>query len=178
MPMVNFHSARILNPAQCPGFSYKKTQKGVDFVLCWKGGKSSIQSVRFDKKKFTSSEAKKWLEDHNIDYSNFEEAKLGESFMTFKDYLEEKNISKSSNWKEIGFFFDIDIEELNDFARNMGYDNFEELDMSISPADLYKQDKNKFYRELIKVIPEGSTIKGFTKDDLENTIKKLGKLKF
>lgn len=40
---------------------------GIDAILGYKkDGSSAIQSFRFDKKKFTPAEAKKWLKDHNL----------------------------------------------------------------------------------------------------------------
>lgn len=39
---------------------------GISVVLGIAGGKSEIQSVRFDRKKFTVAQARKWLEDHKM----------------------------------------------------------------------------------------------------------------
>lgn len=65
-PFPNEHAARQTDPAKYDSFSRKTLTRGVSAVLGIKGGKSEIQSVRFDRKVFAPDEARKWLKDHGF----------------------------------------------------------------------------------------------------------------
>lgn len=87
---VNEHSAAITKSknyvdfARKNDFYYKKSKnpadKGIDVIFGVKkekgprGGRSEIQSVRFDSTKWEAVNAQKWLEDHKIDYLDFKAA--------------------------------------------------------------------------------------------------------
>lgn len=69
MPFTKQYAARQFSPDKFVRFRYAKGKggKGVDFIYGFKkGGGSEIQSIRFDKKIFTSARAKKWLKVHGF----------------------------------------------------------------------------------------------------------------
>jgi len=74
--------------------------------------------------------------------------------------------NKNSNWWMFAEMFGIGKHDLNYFADLMGYDGFYDLDLSITPRWLYKQDPKKFIRNLKK-----SSMYAETLDD--KTIKEL-----
>lgn len=80
MPYANEHAARLHDPRKYDEFRRENDAggPGVDFIYgIWTEDgerKSEIQAIRFDAKKFTPSEAKKWLKDHDYDPIEFEEA--------------------------------------------------------------------------------------------------------
>jgi hypothetical protein len=78
---TKFHSARIKEPSQFNDFTYKKNAfgDGIDVVFGIKDGKTEVQSIRFNKNKFTEAEAKEWLKKHpDHKYISFEVATLKE----------------------------------------------------------------------------------------------------
>lgn len=77
MPYPSEHAARVLEPGQCDSFKRMNQGSGVSLILCIKNGKSSAQSYRFKKDKFTPEQAKAWLNKHNINYISFEKASEG-----------------------------------------------------------------------------------------------------
>jgi hypothetical protein len=68
MPFPSEHAARQLPPGNFDKFRREndKGGAGVHFIFGIKDGKSSVQSVRFDKSKFTVAEAKAWLSKHKM----------------------------------------------------------------------------------------------------------------
>ena len=58
------------------------------------------------------------------------------------------DVPKNSNWYRFAKKFDIGVLDLDKFASLMGLKNFKNLDISISPKDLFKRDKNKFNKAL------------------------------
>lgn len=82
MPYQNFHSARVKDPSE---FSEIKMLHETDTGIQIYGGKlksnpeggTTAQTYRFPKEKYTEEQAKKWLDDQNINYmkSEFEPAK-------------------------------------------------------------------------------------------------------
>ena len=79
-PYPNEHAARLKDPAQYEEFRREEDAggDGVDFIYGIKieDGEtvSEIQSVRFDSEDFTADEAMEWLEDHEMEPIEFEEA--------------------------------------------------------------------------------------------------------
>lgn len=71
MPFKNEHAARIKNPELYEEFARDndKFGNGIDAIygIRVRDGKrvSELQAIRFDKKKFTVAQAKKWLSDHD-----------------------------------------------------------------------------------------------------------------
>ncbi len=80
MPFPNEHAARLKTPGQFKRFRRENDRggPGVDFIFGIKdtdeGEVVILQSIRFDKEKFTVKQAKKWLDDHDFDPILFEEA--------------------------------------------------------------------------------------------------------
>lgn len=80
MPMRSEHSARLKSP---DGFEKFRRQNnkggpGVDFIFgITADGKTEIQAVRFDKKRFTPEAAREWLKKHDMSAIEFETAKKG-----------------------------------------------------------------------------------------------------
>ena len=78
MPYSNWHSARIRQPGRFVRIRVLWARKG---IMAYGGslktdprGGALISSIRFDRKKFTVSEAKKWLREHKYKYVKFEKA--------------------------------------------------------------------------------------------------------
>lgn len=75
MPFKNFHACRLRNPNKYDSFAYKngsieitenKKADGVFGIVTDENGKhTELQSVRFDKEKFTVDEAKTWCSDND-----------------------------------------------------------------------------------------------------------------
>lgn len=78
MPYPNEHSARILSPGSCTKeYGRQQIAPGISRVACKLKAnptKWGIQAYRFAKSKFTASEARKWLKDHDIKFTLFEPA--------------------------------------------------------------------------------------------------------
>ena len=67
MPFRSEHSARLKDPDQYEKFRRQndKFDGGIHAIFgVTEGGKAELQAIRFDAKKFTVSEAKKWLKEH------------------------------------------------------------------------------------------------------------------
>jgi hypothetical protein len=79
MPMENKHSARI-REVKAAGYVRVRTAKdefgtGIDVVYgVRRDNKAEVASIRFDAKKFSAAEAKKWLSEHDYKPIKFEEA--------------------------------------------------------------------------------------------------------
>ena len=78
MPFTNEHSLRLHDPKDYPKFRRITLTKGIDAVLGIKDDKSEIQSLRFDKDKFSPAEAKEWAEKAGHKVIKTEPAKLDE----------------------------------------------------------------------------------------------------
>lgn len=81
MPFPNEHAARQTNPGKYNSFRRTHPQgfpAGIDVIYgIWTVGgkrKTEIQTIRFDRKKWTPEAAKKWLKDHNFKTAGFEVA--------------------------------------------------------------------------------------------------------
>jgi len=96
MPYPNEHSARLKDPGQFDSFARKnnETGEGIDFIFGIKNGKSEIQAIRFNKKKFTVKEAKAWLKDKDIKYIDFEKAEDNAKAALSLDQIRERIYSK------------------------------------------------------------------------------------
>ena len=95
MPFPNEHSGRVKDPNLFvpASFRRKKITDGVSIVIgklkTDPTGSTVVQTYRFDKKKFTTEQARKWLKDHKIDTISFEAAKNEVTETQFKDRLNE-----------------------------------------------------------------------------------------
>jgi len=76
MPYPNEHAARINDPDKYDSIRRENDHFGSGIDVIWGiiDGKAEIQAIRFDKNKFTVSEAKKWLRDHDFSPILFEPA--------------------------------------------------------------------------------------------------------
>jgi hypothetical protein len=72
MPMTNWWSARQNEPTKKIRYAKGKFGKGIDAVFNVglakgpKGGKSQLQTIRFDKSLFNKGRAKDWLKKHGF----------------------------------------------------------------------------------------------------------------
>jgi hypothetical protein len=55
---------------------------------------------------------------------------------------------KDSNWFEFAETFDIGMLDLNNFAADMKFKGFRDLDISINPKNLYARDPKKFTKAI------------------------------
>lgn len=77
MPYEAEHAARISNPDKYAKFRRENDKFGKGIDVIWgitDAGKTEIQSIRFDASKFSATEAKKWLKDHDYKPIEFAEA--------------------------------------------------------------------------------------------------------
>lgn len=93
-PYPNEHAARIENPDKYDSFRRQNDKFGKGIHAIWgiiKGPprKSELQSIRFNKNKFTVAQAKEWLKGHDIEYIKFEPA----SEASLSDEIEHKQFS-------------------------------------------------------------------------------------
>lgn len=69
-PYPNEHAARVADPGQFKANSFRRKSitSGVSVIVAKRtsGGPMVVQSYRFDARKFTAQEARKWLRDHKI----------------------------------------------------------------------------------------------------------------
>ncbi len=76
-PYPNEHAARMHDPGAYDHFRRENDKFGKGINVIWgikKDGTTEVQAIRFDAKKFTPAEAKKWLKDHDYKPIQFEEA--------------------------------------------------------------------------------------------------------
>ncbi len=88
MPFANEHAARIKSPGQYVRFRRKNNhfKSGIHVIFgIKKNGSSEVQSIRFNKNKFTVAQAKKWLRDNNFKPLLFEPA-TGEGNIMFGEH--------------------------------------------------------------------------------------------
>lgn len=94
----NEHAARIAEPSEFEEqtFRRKNIAPGIDIIIGKKKGKDTMetQAYRFDKKKFTAAEAKKWLKDHDVSAHKFESAEdsVGNSIKEDNTVADDKSI--------------------------------------------------------------------------------------
>jgi len=78
MPYPSEHAARIKEPGmfQKGSMRSKELSGGVRLILGKLDNSTSmtVQAVRFDKNKWTTERARKWLKDHDYKYISFEKA--------------------------------------------------------------------------------------------------------
>lgn len=77
MPYPNEHAARLHSLEKYMRFRRENNAFGSGIDVIWgisEGKPTEIQAIRFDKKKFTVSEAKTWLKDHDYKTILFEVA--------------------------------------------------------------------------------------------------------
>lgn len=93
MPFKNEHSARIINPSKFEenSFRSKEIAPGIRIIVGKLKGQNttSVQTYRFDSKKFSPKQAKEWIKKHNIKNIDFEES-TGENMRKANDVIEGK----------------------------------------------------------------------------------------
>jgi HK97 family phage major capsid protein len=98
-PYPNEHAARINNPDKYVEFARDNDEFGSGIHVIYgilEDRSSEVQSIRFDSEKFTPDEAKAWLEEHDYNYIEFEEAieeraVSGKALEMIKNKVEEHN---------------------------------------------------------------------------------------
>jgi len=78
MPYKGEHAARLKDPRRYETFRRENDKFGAGVHAIWgitEDGKAELQAIRFDAKKFSVAEAKKWLEEHDHKPILFEPAK-------------------------------------------------------------------------------------------------------
>ena len=82
MPYPNEHSCRLHNPDKYDEIRRENNKFGNGIHAIWgiKDDNSELQAIRFDADKFTVSEAKDWLADHDKECILFEPASGGKNF--------------------------------------------------------------------------------------------------
>ncbi len=100
-PYPNEHAARIKDPAQYDSFARENDAfaDGIDAIYGIKEGLSEIQSIRFDSAKYTSKQAKDWLNEHDFEYIKFEDA-IEERQTVFDSQESEKHPLSTKNKEE------------------------------------------------------------------------------
>lgn len=76
-PYPNEHAARLVDPSKFDDFRRDADAggSGIDFIYgILAAGGSELQSIRFDKDKYTAAEARAWLSEHDFNAIKFEEA--------------------------------------------------------------------------------------------------------
>jgi HK97 family phage major capsid protein/HK97 family phage prohead protease len=75
-PYPNEHAARLTDPDQYDDIRRVNDEfgAGIDAIYGIKDGTSELQALRFDADRFTPSEAREWLADHDFEAMMFEEA--------------------------------------------------------------------------------------------------------
>ena len=79
-PYPNEHAARLVDPAKFDDFRRETDAGGfgIDFIYGILGGKSEIQSIRFDADEYSEAEALAWLDEHDFTPIKFEPASIDE----------------------------------------------------------------------------------------------------
>ena len=101
MPYPNEHAGRIKNPARFKDFRRVKQSDGIDFIFgITSDGKSEIQSIRFNKTKFTETQAKNWMKENNFKPILFEPAMVRENVnMPKHDDKEQEERALDRDWE-------------------------------------------------------------------------------
>lgn len=107
MPFENFHAARIVDPDKFQDDSFRTITigdkaDGITAIVGRLKGETTttIQTYRFDKDKWSASEAKKWLKDHDVNVILFEPASADEGS---SQESSEKSESKKMEHKVFSF---------------------------------------------------------------------------
>lgn len=68
----------------------------------------------------------------------------------FDKYRHGNRIPPDTNWTEFAKKADIGVLDLDTFALDMGYCEFDDLEISIGPSSLYNRNPTKFSKTLRK----------------------------
>lgn len=75
MPYRQEHAARMVRPSKYGKMRRGHLGKGIDVIYGIKDSKAEIQAYRFDRTKWTPSEAQAWLKSHGKKPIRFEAAR-------------------------------------------------------------------------------------------------------
>ncbi|TXT53169.1 MAG: hypothetical protein BAJALOKI1v1_2690005 [Promethearchaeota archaeon] len=76
MPYPNEHACRLKDPSSFSKFRRDNLTEGIDAIYGKKKNSDGweMQTIRFDKNKFTAKEAKEWARENGFDCIRFEPA--------------------------------------------------------------------------------------------------------
>lgn len=114
-PYPNEHAARLLDPDQFESFRRKNNDfaQGIDSIYGLNGDDPlRLQALRFDADRFTVSEAKTWLSDHDFTPIQFEPATGGKQVDPTKPSVDVKALAKEVHRREVPQ--GMRVEERND----------------------------------------------------------------
>lgn len=99
----NEHAGRQTDPKQYDRIRRENNKFGSGIHAIWgiKGDKVELQSVRFDKTKFSPAQAKEWLGKHKFKTSIEPATEKKESLQKYKRIFNEKNSSLDDFYKKI-----------------------------------------------------------------------------
>lgn len=122
MPYPNEHSARMIDPEKFEqdSFRRKNIAPGVDIILGKLKGETSMmtQTYRFDSKKFTPDEAKKWLTEHDIKNIGFEAALSDNQNMSETGWFE---AFEAGDYKAKGSYNKTDIDNMVEIVKSKAH---------------------------------------------------------
>ena len=89
-PYANEHAARLKDPAQYDSFARENDAlgDGIDAIYGIKEGVSELQAIRFDAERYTPEQAREWLDEHDFEPIEFEEA-IGEKADSMSNDIDE-----------------------------------------------------------------------------------------
>lgn len=89
-PYANEHAARLKDPSQYDSFARENDAlgDGIDAIYGIKEGVSELQAIRFDAERYTPEQAREWLDEHDFEPIEFEEA-IGEKADSMSNDIDE-----------------------------------------------------------------------------------------
>lgn len=131
------HRARLIDPSKFKTFRTDKDQggAGIDFIYGIRkkegerGGKTELQAITFDPKKFSTKQAKLWLK-RNKKSVKFTPASVKESVKTYRNMIVEKAnrfmdekflVENEDNKGKVKFW---KIETIHDFLNTIAWESF------------------------------------------------------
>ena len=179
-PYPNEHASRQTDPDKYKRFARQKDKggDGIDFIFgITEDGKTELQSIRFDKNKYTPEQAKKWLKDHGMK-ENLEEAKSEEKHIKVTTKIDKDGLIESLKRKLTsiqrraeGAVLDKADELMNKLDDDLDEDELEELRDEINELSA-RLKFNKQENFDVKVVRPPQTVKViYTPPDAEQIIK-------
>lgn len=90
-----------------------------------------------------------------------------ESYTDYEIYRRGNEMPPKTNWSDFAEEFNIGISDMDVFANILGYRDFEDLDISISPKSLFKRDPRKFTKAIQK---SALSARDFDVDDVKEIV--------
>lgn len=147
-PYPNEHAARLKDPSQYDSFARKNDEggDGIDFIYGIKDGQSELQAIRFDKDKYSPSEARAWLTEHDFQPIEFEEAS-GERLAE----IEKTNENCDMDKRHIISVEETESSFVVEFAKINGEPEMEEEETEV---DLESIAEGEMSQETITITPQ------------------------